>query len=221
MHTTVVVLFTVEQILNHCHAMQNNDTECTTMQYTVRPAKEQDLDQIASLYNRSFPEHIMVHRGFLNNPEYLREKINNKDEIWAVEEENGTIRGVAALGITRPVGLGEIERVCVDIPYRGNGVAKALCEYLTEQAVEQDLGFVESWARGCQPGMQKTFENLGFSEVGISARFEIIQIVDDKERVVREKFVHYELILKPDTIKKETNFIPKVQELHEFLCSRK
>ena len=180
----------------------------------VRLATEQDLEQIAGLYERSFPEHIMVHRGLLNDPGYLVKRIQSPDEVWAVEECEGTIRGIAALAVIAPVGLGEIERVCVGQPHRGNGVAGKVCEYLVDQAKELDLGFVEAFARGDQPAMQRTFEKLGFKVYGVAPRFEVVH----GDRIVREQFVHMGLELKPETIdEKAMSLIAPAQEAYNLM----
>lgn len=164
--------------------------------YSVRPARQEDLAKMAQLYETSFPEHIMVHRGILNNPDELAKKISDPDQTWVVAEKGPEIVGVAALAVIPPVGLGEIERVCVANPFRGNGIAKDMCSYLFEDAIKRDLGFVEAFARGTQPAMQKTFANLGFGVYGIAPRFEVIH----NGRIVREPFVHMGKILKPESV---------------------
>jgi len=182
----------------------------TLLVQNVRPATQNDVEQMAKIYNRSFPEHIMVQRGLLNNPDYLSKHIQNPDEHWVVEGENGIIRGVAALAISPPVGLGEIERVCVDRQQRGRGLAQHLCRFLVNEAVNFGLGFVEAFARGDQPGMQRTFEKLGFKVYGVAPRFEVIH----DGRVVREQFVHMGLELKPETI--DTQNMLLIQEAAEL-----
>jgi ribosomal protein S18 acetylase RimI-like enzyme len=173
----------------------------------ARKATADDAPAMARLYERCFPEHIMVQRGILNDPGYLRENIGDPDQVWAVAGDD--IFGVAALAIARPVGLGEIERVCVDERFRNNGVGKAICGLLLEEAKMQDLGFVEAFARGTQYGMQRAFESLGFRVYGISPRFEIMRYGN----VMREQFVHMGIELKPETVLDETNLILAAREL--------
>lgn len=165
--------------------------------FAVREALSPDLEQMAKLYHHHFSEHIMVQRNLLNNPSYLAEKIRNKDEKWVVAKtKEQIVIGVAALAISPPVGLAEIERVCVSAQYRGNNIAVNLCSALVDYAREIDLGFVETFARGNQPAMQRTFEKIGFKVYGVSPRFEIIH----DGQVVREQFVHMGLELKPETV---------------------
>jgi len=122
--------------------------------------------------------------------------------------------GVAALAVAAPVGLGEIERVCVDALYRGNGVAKKLCSRLIENARERDLGFIEAFARGDQYGMQRTFETLGFTVYGVAPRFEIVH----DGRVVREQFVHMGLEIKPETIdERSMTLIDAAKRMHALI----
>ena len=181
---------------------------------SVRPATEQDLEQIAGLYNSSFPEHILVQRNLLNNPSYLKERIQNPDERWVVGEKNGRITGIAALALCLPIGLGEIERVCVDGAYRGNGIAEYMCKSLVDEAKTLDLGFVEAFARGDQPAMQRTFEKLGFQVYGVSPRFEVVH----NGKVVREQFVNMGLKLKPETIDEtEMSLIPAAKRIYDLL----
>jgi ribosomal protein S18 acetylase RimI-like enzyme len=178
--------------------------------YQVRSAQIRDAQKIAGLYASSFPEHIMVHRGILTKSMYFEERIGNPDEHWVVEEIDGVIRAVGALAVCRSVGLGEIERVCVDKEHRGNGIAYELCRHLTEKAKTENLGFIEAFARGDEHAMQRTFEKLGFKVFGIAPRFEVIH--DGK--IVREQFVHMGLELKPETIDEEKmNLILSAQEL--------
>jgi N-acetylglutamate synthase-like GNAT family acetyltransferase len=189
----------------------------------VRPAESRDLEGMAQLYASSFPEHIMVHRGILTNPSYLGEQIKSPDQRWNVAELNGEIVGVAALAIARPVGLGEIERVCVGLPFRGNGVSSGLCGSLVDAAKEEELGFVEAFARGNQPAMQRTFEKLGFIVYGVAPRFEIIHDgADGKKKVVREQFVHMGLELKPETVdEEEMDLIASAQDVFDEIHQHK
>ncbi|MFA6073415.1 MAG: GNAT family N-acetyltransferase [Candidatus Woesearchaeota archaeon] len=175
---------------------QNRIEKSKDLPSVTRIAKKEDVVQIANIYKRSFAEHILVHRGILTDTNYLLDRLNVDSEVWVVNEQRGIIKGVAALGLTSIVGLGEIERVCVDEKYRGNGVALSLCSYLLNEAKQRDIGFVEAFARGNMPSMQQTFLNLGFDVYGVSPRFEIIH----EDRVVREMFVHMGKILKPETL---------------------
>jgi len=197
--------------------METENQNTAEKRAIVRPAEGRDLEEMAELYATSFPEHIMVHRGILNNPSYLGEQIASPDQRWKVAELDNEIVGVAALSIARPVGLGEIERVCVGLPFRGNGVSTGLCGSLVEAAREQELGFVEAFARGDQPAMQRTFEKLGFIVYGVAPRFEIIHNgIGRKKKVVREQFVHMGLELKPETVdEKKMDLIPDARGVYE------
>ena len=150
----------------------------------------------------------------MNNPDYLSARIKNSDECWVVEESDNVIRGVAALAIASPVGLGEIERVCVDKRCRGQGIALSLCSRLVDEAILANLGFVEAFARGDQPGMQRTFDKLCFKVYGVAPRFEIMH--DGK--LVREQFVHMGLELKPETIdESKMMLIPNARRLYGLI----
>lgn len=202
-----------------CVAERNKENTTNSFgqkDYTVRRATMNDILGMIDLYRNSFQEHIMVQRGILTNEEYFQKQLNNPDEIWTVVEKENKIVGVAALGIARPVGLGEIERVCVDKNERGCGYAVALCEYLVNEAKEQDLGFVEAFARGDQPAMQRTFDKLGFKTYGVSPRFEVVH----GGKIVREQFVHMGLELKPETVDEESMVLtPKAKKLYDQINS--
>jgi len=183
---------------------------------TVRPLTDEDCENVAKLFANSFKEHIMVNRGLLSNPSYIINRLKNPDESWVVEEDNGMIRGVSALAICFPVGLGEIERVCVDVPHRGNGVALSMCNYLVNLASEKNLGFVEAFARGNEPAMQRTFDKLGFRVYGVAPRFEVVH----NGQIVREQFVHMGLELKPESIDNSgTVLISQAQKVFERIYS--
>lgn len=189
--------------------MKTKRQECV-----VRAATNLDIGQIANLYTSSFPEHVMVHRNLLNNHDYLIERIKCADERWVVEENNGVIRGVAALAMAPPIGLGEIERVCVDREHRGRGIALSLCAQLIEDARLANLGFVEAFARGDQPGMQRTFDKLGFRVYGVAPRFEVVH----NGVIVREQFVHMGLELKPETIdESKMSLIPSARKVYDII----
>ena len=176
-----------------------------------------DTNRIAQLYNTSFSEHILVQRRLLNDPTYLSHHFQNKDEIWVVEECGEEIRGVAALSLCLPIGLGEIERVCVSKDHRGKGISLSLCDRLVEEAKNKDLGFIEAFARGDQPAMQRTFEKLGFKVYGISPRFEVMH----DGQVVREQFVHMGLLLKPDTVDEHAmHLLPAAEKIYRAIHRR-
>lgn len=178
----------------------------------IRKAAPSDVEKIARLYEKSFPEHIMVRRGLLNSPSYISDRISSDSEVWVVAENEGEIVGVAALAIAPPIGLGEIERVCVGREHRGNGTAYKMCSALVDEAVQRGLGFVEAFARGDQPSMQRTFEKLGFTVYGVAPRFEVVH----GDKVVREQFVHLGKELKPETVDESgMRLIPSAQRLYD------
>ncbi len=193
---------------------KTNTLEDKATAVIIRPARIGDLPDMAALYSASFPEHILVHRGLLNNPEYLEKRIASPDERWAVAESGARIVGVAALALCLPIGLGEIERVCVDTQYRGKGIGSMVCRSLLESAKECGLGFVEAFARGTQPGMQRSLEKLCFKVYGVAPRFEVMH----GDRVVREQFVHMGIELKPGTIDNAgTSLIPAAEKLFKLI----
>ena len=181
---------------------------------TIRKAVVKDAEMVAQLYNTSFPEHILVQRGLLNNPTYLKEHFQSSNEVWITNEIREDITGIAALSLCLPIGLGEIERVCVSKEHRGFGIALSICERLVEEAAERGLAFVEAFARGDQPAMQRTFEKLGFKVYGVSPRFEVMH----HGQVVREQFAHMGLLLKPSSVDEtEMQLIPAADELYRVI----
>jgi N-acetylglutamate synthase-like GNAT family acetyltransferase len=180
----------------------------------IAKAEKKDSKNIAELYDKNFSEHIMVQRGLLNDASYIESKLNQDEEEWIVAKVNNDVVGVAALAMIKPVGLAEIERVCVARSYRGNSLAYKMCSYLLDSAKVQGMGFIEAYARGDQPAMQKTFQKLGFKVYGVSPRFEVIH----DGTVVREQFVHMGLELKPESIDmKKMKLIPKAQTLFDMI----
>jgi N-acetylglutamate synthase-like GNAT family acetyltransferase len=183
----------------------------------IRKAALSDVEKIARLYEKSFPEHIMVRRGLLSSPSYISEHIQSDSEVWIVAEKGGEIVGVAALAIAPPIGLGEIERVCVGREHRGHGTAYEICSALVDEARRRGLGFVEAFARGDQPPMQRTFEKLGFMVYGVAPRFEVMH----GDRVVREQFVHLGKEIKPETVDESgMRLIPAAQRIYDTVHGR-
>jgi N-acetylglutamate synthase-like GNAT family acetyltransferase len=152
----------------------------------IRRMTEKDLEEVAGLYQTSFSDHILVQRNVLNNPSYLQKQIMDNDQIWKVGEVDGVIKGVAALGSVPIIGSGELERACVHQDFRQNGLSYKICSSLMEDAQEIGLSFVEGFARGTQPAMQRTLQKLGFKVYGVAPRFEVMH----NGRIVRENFVH-------------------------------
>jgi RimJ/RimL family protein N-acetyltransferase len=186
--------------------------------FLVRRMTPSDLDNIAKLYTENFPEHILVHRGILNNFTYLEGKINDPDQVWAVGEHDERMVGVAALAIFPPIGSAEIERVCVEKSFRGNGVARGICSYFVDLARQLGLGYIEAFARGNEPAMQRTLEKLGFQVYGISPKFEVMH----GDKVVREEFVNMGLLLKPEILDTdEMDLIPDAKKVYTFLHKKR
>ena len=48
----------------------------------IKIASLEDAQEVAELYNSSFKEHIMVQRGLLNNPDYLKDRFQQDAEKW-------------------------------------------------------------------------------------------------------------------------------------------
>jgi N-acetylglutamate synthase-like GNAT family acetyltransferase len=181
----------------------------------IRLASAQDSGQIAEMYEIAFSEHILVHEGKLNNPEFINGMIADPNVHYIVASQNGKIVGAAALAIADIIKGGEIERVVVADEYRGNGLSKDLCGELVGVAKEQGLQYVFAFARGGMKPMQKTFRNLGFEVFGVMPIFAIVH----EGRVVRENFVHMGLLIEPESLYDNNDLIPEAQRLYDVINS--
>lgn len=182
--------------------------------HLVRSATIDDAENIAKLYNDHFSEHILVHRNILNNPEYVSNQIKDSNQKWVVSDINNEIVGSAVLAMAKVVGLGDIERICVNSDFRGKGLANHLVNRLVEVGKDENLGYLTADARVNTPAMQKTFLNLGFNAYCVTPKFEIINL--DNNQVVRELFAHMGCLLKPETVyTQNTHLIGEVKEVFE------
>lgn len=184
--------------------------------YLFRRATVADVGQIAELYEKNFPEHIMVHKKVLNNHSYLEKKLNNQNEIWTVAEKEGKIIGVAVLRVVYHMGFGELSGACIAKPFRKKGIFHQLCKKLIDEAKNQGLGFIEGFARGDEQAVQKTLAKLGFKVYGVAPRFEIAR----QGNIKREQFVHMGIELKPGITEGSANLIPIAQILYDKIKSQ-
>jgi predicted GNAT family N-acyltransferase len=179
----------------------------------VREMNDGDLERVAKLYNDNFKASINVHNG-LYTPENIGKWFGDSNQHWLLVGSDSAVFGVAVLNISPIDNLGEVERVCVAEEHRGEGVSQKICSDLLDIAVKKNIGFVETYARGDQPAMQKVFANLDFGVYGIAPRFNIIH----NGVVVRKPFVHMGKVLSPESVSLENlQLVPPAGEIYKFL----
>ena len=88
---------------------------------------------------------------------------------YYVAEAEGEIAGCC--GIRNIVGEGEITNVVVAQKYRGQGIGRALMEYMLREAPSHGIGDCTLEVRVSNTPAIKLYESLGFKGEGIRPRF--------------------------------------------------
>ena len=88
---------------------------------------------------------------------------------YYVAEAEGEIAGCC--GIRNIVGEGEITNVVVAQKYRGQGIGRALMEYMLKEAPSHGIGDCTREVRVSNTPAIKLYESLGFKGEGIRPRF--------------------------------------------------
>lgn len=88
---------------------------------------------------------------------------------YYVAEAEGEIAG--SCGIRNIVGEGEITNVVVAQKYRGQGIGRALMEYMLKEAPSHGIGDCTLEVRVSNTPAIKLYESLGFKGEGIRPRF--------------------------------------------------
>lgn len=88
---------------------------------------------------------------------------------YYVAEAEGEIAGCC--GIRNIVGEGEITNVVVAQKYRGQGIGRALMEYMLKEAPSHGIGDCTLEVRVSNTPAIKLYESLGFKGEGIRPRF--------------------------------------------------
>jgi len=187
-----------------------------TKKLVLREPNLKDSEKVANLYKINFPEHILVKRGILSNPEKMKEEFQKENKRWLIAELDKKIVGCSAVEFSEWNSAAEIERVVVAKNMRNNGIAKKMCKALIDKiAKPEGVKYVFAHARGPQYGMQKVLKDLDFKAVGIMPVF----YVNHEGREIRENFVYMCRFLNggENEIESEDNLIPEAKSIKDII----
>jgi amino-acid N-acetyltransferase len=118
--------------------------------YTIRPAREDEIDVILAL----FIEEVRAGRMLPRDPQEIRGRIGD----WLVSEEDGQLTGCVSLVFFNRE-LCELRSLAVHPGKRGNGLGRALIKAAVAMAGERGMARVLTLTRAAP-----VFERLGFRE---------------------------------------------------------
>ncbi len=144
------------------------------MHVTIRPAREQDIAALTSLWEEMMRFHAQHDERLQWDPtqtaswqEYMRHLINQEDARVLVAEADHQIVGyiVGYVRANPPVRLpphyGYVSDICVAATARRQGIGRALFEHLTAWFREQGLDHVELLVAARNPVSQAFWRSLG------------------------------------------------------------
>lgn len=127
-----------------------NSTSVHGMDYTIRAARCEEVDDVLTL----FEEEVRAGRMLPRSPHKMRAHIDD----WLVAEHEGKIIGCASLVFYNQV-LCELRSLAVDPDYRGHGLGMALIRATLDLARSRNMRRVLSLTRAV--GL---FEKAGFRQ---------------------------------------------------------
>ena len=142
----------------------------------IRKARQNDLGavnnllrQVLKVHNAGRPD-LFRPEGKKYTDEELLSIFNNPETPVFVYEEAGTVLGYAFCvlqrqdsGSLQPLTTLYIDDICVDESSRGNGIGKALFEYVRAFALERGCYNITLHVWECNHGARAFYESLGLS----------------------------------------------------------
>ena len=148
------------------------------MNYTIRPMKETDLPQIASLERECFadpwPEQV------------LAKEVENELSLWLVAAEGDTVLGY--VGSQTVMGEADMMNLAVSPAYRRQGLGRALvlalCESL-RQKMQATVLTLE--VRDSNAPAAALYASLGFAQIGLRKNY--YQHPKEDARILRKELL--------------------------------
>lgn len=132
-----------------------------TSEFELRDAKEEDISEIASLYNKVFETYPIP----LDQPKYI-EQLMSGDYLFMVITHRDKIISCASADINLRLGNAEITDCASHPDYRGKGLMYAVIASLEDEVRERGIHCLYSIARALSPGMNTVFKKLGYTYTG-------------------------------------------------------
>lgn len=130
----------------------------------IRKYNSNDFDSVVNILKEAFPESSVGMINTLNNASSL-ELDNNKHFQLVAVEDNNVVGYVLVTRSNDPI-IGRvnfwIDYVCVDIKYRGRGIAKELLTKVEEIAKYENVLYLQLTSNRSRTIARKIYLDLGF-----------------------------------------------------------
>ena len=141
--------------------MTETPTETATDAVRLRPAEEDDLDQIAQVEADSF--------GHPWRRETFESLLGRPSVDVVVAESDGRVAGFAVVRST--IGESELANLAVSPSSRGAGVGRALLREAVEAARNRGATWVFLAVRASNDAAARLYRQFGFQEIGAQASY--------------------------------------------------
>jgi putative acetyltransferase len=130
---------------------------------SVRPATDTDAAGVIDLIARVFAEYPGCVLDVDREEPELRTPASSFDRFWVVEEEGAVVACIACALHADDV---ELEKLYVDRPARGRGLARRLVALVEQAAREHGAGLIELWSDTRFTDAHAMYEHLGYERTG-------------------------------------------------------
>lgn len=135
--------------------------EGSTPPHAILTASDHDADELASLYKKSFP----IYPTAVGDPAFVRKTIK-EGTIYVLIREQGRIVSAASAEVNKQYHNAELTDCATDEGFQGKGYMVALLAKLEGMLRTQGINCFYTIARAESFGMNKAFNNLGFTYGG-------------------------------------------------------
>lgn len=137
-----------------------------TLHYTIRPYQKEEADYIAEAHERIYLEEYGWGEGFSKYAkaviyDFAAAPKSNHAQMW-VADVNGQPVGSVMLLETEEKGVGQLRLFLLEKAYRGQGIGKALLDFVMEKAKEWQFHHLFLWTAEPLQGARKKYAALGF-----------------------------------------------------------
>ncbi|MFD1019831.1 putative beta-lysine N-acetyltransferase [Thalassobacillus hwangdonensis] len=129
--------------------------------FHLEVATEEDMEAVASLYDRVFENYPTGVR----DPSYLREKMGDS-YFFVVVKDGEKVVSVAAALVRPRFNCAEITDCATDPNYRGHRLLYPIVIKLEELLIDKGIHTMYSMTRALSPGMNLTVKRLGYTFEG-------------------------------------------------------
>ncbi len=141
---------------------RTNQKELPHLPYTLRPLKEDDAKRAAALFKEVFATYPFP----VHDPGYLIQTMQNNSALYFGMWDDKRLIGISTAEIDRKNLNAEMTDFAVLPAYRGKKLALHLLKAMEENMQRSGIRTLYTIARLAEPGMNKTFVNMGYRYSG-------------------------------------------------------